>query len=699
MFSENNRISERQAFRLLTYDLLGLSTLLVPTLLSNVAGRDGIFCIAIGVVGSILYLRLLRVLVEDCTTTFPLYLEQKLGKVIGKLVQGGFFLYLLSLAGYTAYLLSDVVLQSLLREESFYLVLTLVLLLALYGLWGGLEGRARVYEILFWFLMVPLLIMLIFALDEVRTDYWSPVFYSGAGDILAGSYYVFLCFAIIFLVLFLGSYMEKKKRLFAAGRRALLFTGGVHAVLYLILLGIFGAGALGTMQYPAVTLMSTVRISGGFLKRADAFMFAVWFFTLYALLASCIFYSGNLLVQILGKCLQKCEMPRRQHGAYAAVAVLVGVIACCFYKEHAWLERYEWGLWHVGTPFVVLVPAILAVFARCSGKKEDDSVRGRGSRAGKCAGMLALVLLSGSVLTGCGTSELEERNFPIEIAVQDTDDFAQEFLDAKSAGSRTIDYSHLKVIILSQAFVENATEMQEFVEVLEQKNEIPQNVYLVVAKEAKELLNSKETLGESVGNYLEKMFENVSPVKKKEYPTLGMLYQERENRNETFFIPYVSEKDGELVIDSYYVWRRGEAFGSVDSQTAMLSFFTQNQIDKYQLALEDGTVVSLSDAHNEISFAEQDGRKIVVASIRCNGEVVSAGTTAQNGQQGLTRQIEGYMNRLAQQTLSERQIDVTNSFRKLGAERDWYFYYQRQRNAYEQDITVIYDVSIDWIHL
>ena len=49
MFSENNRISGRQTFRLLTYDLLGLSTLLVPTVLGQTAGRDGVFSIAIGV--------------------------------------------------------------------------------------------------------------------------------------------------------------------------------------------------------------------------------------------------------------------------------------------------------------------------------------------------------------------------------------------------------------------------------------------------------------------------------------------------------------------------------------------------------------------------------------------------------------------------------------------------------------------------
>ena len=55
MFSENNRISGRQVFRLLTYDLLGLSTLLVPPALGRLAGRDGIFCIAAGVAAGLLF--------------------------------------------------------------------------------------------------------------------------------------------------------------------------------------------------------------------------------------------------------------------------------------------------------------------------------------------------------------------------------------------------------------------------------------------------------------------------------------------------------------------------------------------------------------------------------------------------------------------------------------------------------------------
>lgn len=43
MFSENNRISGRQMYRLMTYDLLGIGTLLVPQMLAKAAGETA-FC-------------------------------------------------------------------------------------------------------------------------------------------------------------------------------------------------------------------------------------------------------------------------------------------------------------------------------------------------------------------------------------------------------------------------------------------------------------------------------------------------------------------------------------------------------------------------------------------------------------------------------------------------------------------------------
>lgn len=691
MFSENNRISERQAFRLLTYDLLGLSTLILPGVLARTAGRDGIFGIAIGTAAAILYLRMLCALQKDCALDFPAYLEQRLGRVWGKLVQAGFLLYLLLLAGYTAYLFADAVLMSLLREESFYLVLCLLLILVFYGLWGGLEGRARIYELLFWVLLIPLFLMLFFSLDEIRTDYWIPVFTAGAGSVAEGGYYVFSVLAVIMLILFLGNRVKEKEGLFRLGKRAVLLTAGIHAALYLILLGVFGERALGSMEYPAVTLMSTVRISGLFLRRTDAFMFAVWFFTLYALLTSCIFYSGEIVLHLLAKKAGQAYGGKREKAAYVVAIFLTGATAVVCYRSLQWMERLVWLLCYVGTPFLVLVPFGLYLSRGWKQKTLQRVQRG--------AAMIVLLLLCGGIFSGCKTAELEDRDFPVELALSDESDLTREFLDAGNAGNRMIDYSHLKVMILSRSFIENEGLMEELLRLLREKNEIPQSAYVVVADDAKGLQKAEEVLGEPVGVYLEQTFENVSPIKKQAYPTLGMLYQERENQNETLLLPFVKEEQEGLAVDCYYVWKRGAACGKVEKDAALLSFFTQEQMKEYQLPLKDGSAVSLTGAHTKISFGKEGEERQVTVQLRCSGELTGARQPEGEEDRRLTGQIEAYMNRLAKQTLSWHGVDVTNSFRKLGAERDGYLCARERTGTYETALTIRYEVVIDWINL
>ncbi len=713
MFSNNKYISGRQAFRLLTYDFLGLGTLLVPTVLAGLAERDGIFGILLGAAGILIFLKLLGYIVRDMDVDYMVYLKRRLGTFAGSAVLTGYLIYFVLIAGYTAYLFSGIVLENLLREESYFLVLALLVFLTAYGVWGGIEGRARAYEILFWFLMAPLFLMLLSSLNEIETDYWTPVFFAGFTDVLSGGYYVFQCLSLVFLVLFLKSYVEKTKTLLAAARRAVVFAGCIHAVLYLILLGIFGAAALGTMKFPAITLMSTVKISGGFLKRADAFMFAVWFFTLYALLGSTTFYGSSILFHLVGGGRGK-NTGKEKGERISAVVVLAAVLvlAGTFYRNQSFCRLYERFLWYVGTPFLVLVPVVLAALIAWKRPGEKQNPYGR-IRAGKrTAGeekttgttsadavrhsrkkmYLLPMVLPFVLISGCTPAELEDRSFPVEIAVDGMERFDAQWLDASKEGNRVIDYSHLKVFIIGREFLTDADEMEEFLDLLEKKSDVPRNTYVVAADSAADVMELSEGIGESVGNYLEELLENVSEVDKRAFPTLGMLYQEQENRTETLFIPYIKEADQKPAVEHYFAWRRGEAAGDVDHAAALLSFFTQNKMESYTL-MSDSADVRLFSPHNTVSFSEGDAREIIV-EVRCTGEILYE--HEETGKSDLERQIEAYMNETARKMLAQG-IDVADSYRKLGGQkREWYVEYRDDPAEYEADMQITYHVNIMW---
>ena len=699
MFSENNQISGRQVFRLLTYDFLGMGTLLLPTMLADTAGGDGIFCILAGILSTFLYLKLLRYLLKGMKTSYPDFLKQKCGKVCGYVLWGGYFLYFILMASYTAYLFSTLMLNGLVENVSFYLVLMLILLLAFYGMAGGIEGRARVYEMLFWFLMIPLFLMLFAACREVKPAYWSPVFVADGKEMLNGSYYVFFCYSMVSIVLFLKEYVSDDKKHISAAEKAVWFSGGVFAVLYLILIGLFGAEALAQMKFPAVTMMSRVQITGGFLKRTDAFMFSIWFFTLYAMLNSMVFYSGNLAAKVIRDCGGYLEGKKRML-TYLILLLLVYGVTVLFYRNQQFLDCVTFLLWKIGTPFVVGVPILLCLTGER--KKHKKKVR-----------VLVLVcfLFGCLFLQGCNVAELEDKAFPVLLNIRDQDDFQNVWLNHEYAGNKEVDYNHLKVVLIERSFLEKEAEVEDMLSMLEQEKEVPWNAYVMTTESCDRLAQTEGKLDTLLGNYLEELLENTSGIDQKAYPTLGMLYEERANHLETLYIPFVDiegEQSGAVEDDTekpqitaYEVWKRGRAAGLVDTDTARAAFFTQNFADDYTLQLAPELYVKVDAASCRVKETEKIGvggltEQIVAVTVTGEGEILSGTVSASEKEQLLNTRMEDYLNAIAAHAL-EKEIDITNSYRNLGADnRTWYFKYQNTPAAYEKDIKIQYLVKINW---
>lgn len=724
MFSENNQISGRQVFRLLTYDFLGMGTLLLPTMLADTAGRDGIFCILAGILSTFLYLKLLRYLLKGMKTSYPDFLKQKCGKVCGYVLWGGYFLYFILMASYTAYLFSTLMLNGLVENVSFYLVLMLILLLAFYGMAGGIEGRARVYEILFWFLMIPLFLMLFAACREVKPAYWSPVFMADGKEVLSGSYYVLFCYSMVSIVLFLKEYVADRRKCVGAAEKAVWFSGGVFAVLYLILIGLFGVEALAQMKFPAVTMMSRVQVTGGFLKRTDAFMFSIWFFTLYAMLNSMVFYSGNLAAKVIRDCGGYLEGKKRML-PYLILLLLVYGVAVLFYRNQQILDSVTFLLWKIGTPFVVCVPVLLCLTGERKNHKKNVRVL-----------VLVCFLFGCLFLQGCNVAELEDKAFPVLLNIRDQEDFQNVWLNHEYAGNKEVDYNHLKVVLIERSFLEKEAEVEDMLSMLEQEKEVPWNAYVMTTESCDRLAQTEGKLDTLLGNYLEELLENTSGIDQKAYPTLGMLYEERANHLETLYIPFVDievEQSGAVQDDTekpqitaYEVWKRGRAAGLVDTDTARAAFFTQNFADDYTLQLAPELYVKVDAASCRVKETEKIGvggltEQIVAVTVTGEGEILSgtvsasenpANTEAGNTETNITNtsyekmtrekeqiintRMEDYLNAIAAHAL-EKEIDITNSYRNLGADnRTWYFKYQNTPAAYEKDIKIQYLVEINW---
>ena len=375
MFSNNNRISTRQVFRLFVFDFIGMSTLVLPAKLAGTSGCDGVFAIVVGGILTSLYLWYLAWIMRRMDSDLITYVRQALPRW-GALVMLCFFAaYCILEASYGAYIFADVMKKGLVGGESYTLLLLLILAVAAYAIQSGIESRARVYESLFWVLFVPLFLLLWIAASDVNTIYLHSFFEAPVTNVAGGGLLVFEYLMLVFLVLFFPAYVKKdaQKKMVAAVYRALWVAVLVFIVFDLILLGSFGERAMAKMRYPALTLMSNIHLRGSFLKRLDAFLLAIWFFTLFAIINVFLFYAKQLIAAIGGEFTGHGNAERQGDGLkiqkeknakvwstiIAFLLVFVVAEGFCYGSFAEWFEGY---MTYVAMPILILLPLIIVVW-------------------------------------------------------------------------------------------------------------------------------------------------------------------------------------------------------------------------------------------------------------------------------------------------------------------------------------------------
>ena len=377
MFSNNNRISTRQVFRLFVFDFIGMSTLVLPAKLAGTSGCDGVFAIVAGGLFASLYLWYLAWIMNRMDSDLITYVRQSLPRWGAFVMLCFFAAYCILEASYGAYIFADVMKKGLVGGESYTLLLLLILAVAAYAIQSGIESRARVYESLFWVLFVPLFLLLWIAASDVNTVYLHSFFTTPVSEVAGEGLLVFEYLMPMFLVLFFPAYVRKdaQKKMVAAVYRALWVAVLVFIVFDLILLGSFGERAMAKMRYPALTLMSNIHLRGSFLKRLDAFLLAIWFFTLFAFINVFLFYAKQLIAAIGGKFTGHGNAERQGDGLkmqkeknakvwstiIAFLLVFVVAEGFCYGSFAEWFESY---MTYVAMPLLILLPLIIVVWGK-----------------------------------------------------------------------------------------------------------------------------------------------------------------------------------------------------------------------------------------------------------------------------------------------------------------------------------------------
>ena len=542
-FAQNESISPRQLYRLYVFNLLGVGTLVLPNNLAKL-GKYAFISIVLGVFMAWLFMWIVSEVRERRKTIYDRSFDKtKYAKML--IYDLIIAIYELSQASFLAWIFVKLIRDSLIPDESFTVVLLVIMAVCAYALSGGVECRARVYEVVFFFVLIPLAAMLLFAISDVRFDYLMIKDRVGVdfgiADIFAGAYYVFAASISVFNVLFVRERTASQIR--GSVSKAIFTYAGILFLLYAVLLGNFGKYSLSEIEFPAVVLMSDVQIKGSFFKRADALMLSVWFFTLFSVLNMSLYYAvlrcenfaenTGKIIFTFNKNRHSCS--NKQSGSDRQ-------------KSHD-KEKSTMRSWCI--IFVIAVTVTLAYIL-----ESGDEIVKKYLGFLLCIAIPVIVVLTiGLMLTGCSAVELEERCFPTLAAVDIVDvvshrdvsanensgyiefyynmdkSYEPEYADdIKTAVdsfedrlSQKADTNHLKVILIGKTLRKDKAAYSDFMEYCKTSKKFPRNTYVCIADDINDIFDN-------MGDYYEQKINKENHEDGEPIITLGTLLDDYTNK-------------------------------------------------------------------------------------------------------------------------------------------------------------------------
>lgn len=537
-FAQNESISPRQLYRLYVFNLLGVGTLVLPNNLARL-GKYGFISIALGVFMAWLFMWIVSEVRERRKNIYDRSFDKTAHAkiLIYDLIIA---VYELSQAAFLAWIFVKLIRDSLIPDKSFTAVLLVIMAVCAYALSGGVECRARVYEVVFFFVLIPLAAMLLFAISDVRLDYLMIKdrvgVEFGIADIFAGAYYVFAASISVFNILFVRERSVSQIRWSVS--KAILTYAGILFLLYAVLLGNFGKYSLSEIEFPAVVLMSDVQIKGSFFKRADALMLSVWFFTLFSVLNMSLYYAV-LRCENFAKNTEKVILTFNKSRGFSNNKQL----SCDRQKSH---DKEKSSIRSRCIIFVIAVTVTLAYIL-----ESGDEIVKKYLGFLLCIAIPVIVVLTiGLMLTGCSAVELEERCFPTLAAVdivaaatdETTDKEVVEFYynmdksyepeyadDIKTAVdsfeerlSQKADTNHLKVILIGKTLRNNKAAYSDFMEYCKASQKFPRNTYVCIADDINDIFDN-------MGDYYEQKMNKENHEDGEPIITLGTLLDDYTN--------------------------------------------------------------------------------------------------------------------------------------------------------------------------
>lgn len=386
-------------------------------------GVNGLPVVLLSIIGSLLYGGILMA-IGRADGGYVSMTENYMSGFIWRII---WCIYIVRFIIRGAWLLSYM--EYLIRETLYpggrYMILLPLLLVCGYAGVRSLTGRARFVELLFWWVVLPLVVLFLAGIWKIDLRELEPARQPQAGELLWDGYRLMGLFLPLEFLLFRMSAIEDSDRkAWLAGFRGILCAGGWMLLVYTVTVGIIGR-RWGQQELLSVTdAMEMISIRSGGLERLDVFLLLFWLVGGIITISAYIFQGQQLLRRIFaGQCTR----------IVAVLLMLGGVFSVyyCIQEPQQWCDWYWKYACYVDFPISILLPGVIWLNYRV-GRKHRKYL------------LLCLLVAGSSMLTGCVRQDaIEERAYVKYLYVREAKEAPryQYTCQLSYTGSEASDYA------------------------------------------------------------------------------------------------------------------------------------------------------------------------------------------------------------------------------------------------------------------
>lgn len=386
---ENQIISTKQWERMLFFCFFPIQLLLFPYLSTVFAGKNAILILLGGILFAFLYgflcqffLMQFQAFSSSDHNEEPVYF-QSMQLALGTFFKK-FFLFMYLSKNWILLLIlgqffTELIRRTILQDVSHWLILLLIYIVCLFIGMKNIEQIARFCEILYPFVVIPIIIFFFFGLWHIDFIRFLPTFPSQKESISSvfsffhGSYAILVTYAMLDSIFFIGGSVKQKT--------ASCYTPIFYSITKSGLLGIWASiltiGFLGVAQtnshfFSSITMLRMLSLPGSFIKRQDSTCLAFWLISIYALLQSYFYQARILLCQLCSN--MKNQANDQQTPIYYLLFFLF--LASAFFCSlqitniQTVLQNCFYFLSIFWVPFSLLLPCFILFFLKVTQKME-----------------------------------------------------------------------------------------------------------------------------------------------------------------------------------------------------------------------------------------------------------------------------------------------------------------------------------------